>query len=146
MNHSLMYLSSMELKLRGSYGFTGNQTGVSYASDLNLIGGGVNHNQNPGLAVTDLYNPDLHWEKGKSMDFGMDLSMFKKRVNIIFDYYDKTTNDLLYRIPVAQETGFKTMLSNVGRINNKGFEVGIDTKIVKTENFRWDFGANFSYN
>ena len=135
-----------ELKLRGSYGFTGNQTGVSYASGLNLIGGGVNHNQNPGLAVTDLYNPDLHWEKGKSMDFGMDLSMFKKRVNIIFDYYDKTTNDLLYRIPVAQETGFKTMLSNVGRINNKGFEVGIDTKIVKTENFKWDFGANFSYN
>jgi hypothetical protein len=57
-----------ELKLRGSYGFTGNQTGVSYASGLNLIGGGVNHNQNPGLAVTDLYNPDLHWEKGKSMD------------------------------------------------------------------------------
>ncbi len=135
-----------ELKLRGSYGFTGNQTGVSYASGLNLIGGGVNHNQNPGLAVTDLYNPDLHWEKGESMDLGLDLSMFKNRVNIIFDYYNKTTNDLLYRIPVEQETGFKTMLANVGKINNKGFEIGIDTKIIRTQNLKWDFGANFSYN
>lgn len=135
-----------ELKLRGSYGYTGNQTGISYAAGQNLIGAGQNHNQNPGLAVTDLFNPDLHWEKGKSIDAGMDLSMFNRRVNLTVDYYDKTTNELLYRMPVVQESGFLNQLQNVGSINNKGFEIGLDTKIIKGEKFKWDFGANFSYN
>lgn len=135
-----------ELKFRGSYGFTGNQTGIAYSAGLNLIGAGQNHNQNPGLAVTDLYNPDLKWEKGKSIDAGMDLAMFNRRVNLTVDWYNKTTNDLLYRLPVPQETGFLTKLSNVGSINNKGIEIGLDTQIIKGEKFRWDFGANFSYN
>lgn len=135
-----------EFKLRASYGFTGNQTGISYAAGQNLISGGQNHNQNPGLAVTDLYNPDLKWEKGKSIDAGFDLSMFNRRLNLTADYYDKTTNDLLYRMPVGQESGFLNQLRNVGSINNKGFEVALDAKIIKGSMFTWDFGANFSYN
>lgn len=135
-----------ELKFRASYGFTGNQTGIPFSAGLNLISAGQNHNQNPGMAVTDLFNPNLKWEKGESMDVGMDLSMFNKRVNLNVDLYDKTTNELLYRIPVNQETGFLNMLSNVGSINNKGIEVALDTKIIKAEKFSWDFGANFSYN
>lgn len=135
-----------ELKFRGSYGFTGNQTGISYASGQSLIGAGENHNQNPGLAVKDLFNPNLKWEKGKSADVGMDLSMFNRRFNLLVDLYDKKTNDLLYRIPVQHETGFASMLSNVGSISNRGIEVSVDTKIIRNNKFRWDFGANFSYN
>ena len=135
-----------ELKFRASYGFTGNQTGIPFSSGLNLISAGQNHNQNPGMAITELFNPDLKWEKGESMDIGMDLSMFNRRVNLNVDLYDKTTNDLLYRLPVQQETGFLNMLSNIGSINNKGIEVSLDTKIIKSEKFSWDFGANFSYN
>lgn len=135
-----------ELKFRASYGFTGNQTGIPFSAGLNLISAGQNHNQNPGMAVTDLFNPNLVWEKGESMDVGMDLSMFNKRFNLNVDLYNKTTNDLLYRIPVNQETGFLNMLSNIGSINNKGIEVAVDTKIIKSDKFSWDFGANFSYN
>lgn len=135
-----------ELKFRASYGFTGNQTGIPFSSGLNLINAGQNHNQNPGLAITDLFNSDLKWEKGESMDIGMDLSMFNRRINLNVDLYDKTTNDLLYRLPLQQETGFLNILSNIGSINNKGIEVSLDTKIIKTEKFSWDFGANFSYN
>ncbi|MBU8883524.1 SusC/RagA family TonB-linked outer membrane protein [Kaistella sp. DKR-2] len=135
-----------ELKFRASYGFTGNQTGIPFSAGLNLISAGQNHNQNPGMAVTDLFNPNLQWEKGESMDVGMDLSMFKRRVNLNVDLYDKTTNELLYRIPVNQETGFLNMLSNVGSINNKGIEVALDTKVIKGSKFSWDLGANFSYN
>ncbi len=135
-----------ELKFRASYGFTGNQTGIPFSSGLNLIGGGENHNQNPGLAVKDLFNPDLKWEKGESMDVGMDLSMFAKRVNLTVDLYDKTTNDLLYRLPINHETGFLNRLSNIGSINNKGIEISLDTKIIKGDKLNWDFGANFSYN
>lgn len=135
-----------ELKFRASYGFTGNQTGIPFSAGLNLISAGQNHNQNPGMAVTDLFNPNLQWEKGESMDVGMDLSMFKRRVNLNVDLYDKTTNELLYRVPVNQETGFLNMLSNVGSINNKGIEVALDTKVIKGSKFSWDLGANFSYN
>ena len=135
-----------ELKFRASYGFTGNQTGIPFSAGLNLISAGQNHNQNPGMAVTDLFNPNLQWEKGESMDVGMDLSMFKRRVNLNVDLYDKTTNELLYRVPVNQETGFLNMLSNVGSINNKGIEVALDTKLIKGSKFSWDLGANFSYN
>ncbi|MDP2454920.1 MULTISPECIES: SusC/RagA family TonB-linked outer membrane protein [unclassified Kaistella] len=135
-----------ELKFRASYGFTGNQTGIPFSAGLNLISAGQNHNQNPGLAVTDLFDPTRKWEKGESMDVGMDLSMFNKRVNLTVDLYDKTTNDLLYRLPVNQETGFLNMLTNIGSINNKGIEVSLDTKIIKSDKLNWDFGANFSYN
>jgi TonB-linked SusC/RagA family outer membrane protein len=135
-----------ELKFRTSYGLTGNQTGIPYSGGLNLIAAGQNHNQEPGTAVTELFNPDLKWEKGKSFDVGMDLSMFNKRVNLTVDYYNKTTNDLLYRLPVPQETGFNSKLSNIGSINNKGIEISLDTKIIRGEKFKWDFAANFSYN
>lgn len=135
-----------ELKLRGSYGFTGNQTGVNYASGLNLIGAGQNYNQNPGLAVADLFNPDLKWEKGRSIDAGVDISMFNKRLNLVFDYYDKQTQDLLYRLPVAQESGFRNKLTNVGNIRNRGIEIALDAKVINGEKFKWDIGANFSYN
>lgn len=135
-----------EFKLRGSYGYTGNQTGIPYSSGLNLIGAGQNHNQNPGLAVTELYNGNLQWEKGKSIDAGFDLSMFNRRVTLTADYYNKTTNELLYRVPVVQESGFLNQLQNIGSINNKGFEIALDAKVIKGENFKWDFGANFSYN
>lgn len=146
-NESFFNFSAInELKFRASYGLTGNQTGIPYSSGLNLISSGENHNQNPGTAVTDLYNPDLKWEKGKSFDVGMDLSMFNKRINLTVDFYNKTTNDLLYRLPVPHESGFNSKLSNIGSINNKGIEVSLDAKIIKGERFKWDFGANFSYN
>ncbi|WHF50492.1 SusC/RagA family TonB-linked outer membrane protein [Chryseobacterium gotjawalense] len=135
-----------ELKFRASYGFTGNQTGIPFSAGLPLISSGQNHNQNPGMAVTDLFNPTLKWEKGESMDVGMDLSMFNRRMNLSVDLYDKTTNDLLYRVPVNQETGYLNMLSNIGSINNKGIEVTLDTKLIKGDKFTWDLGANFSYN
>ncbi|WP_160137025.1 SusC/RagA family TonB-linked outer membrane protein [Chryseobacterium sp. c4a] len=135
-----------EFKLRASYGLTGNQTGIPYSGGLSLIAAGQNHNQEPGTAVTELYNPDLKWEKGKSFDAGLDLSMFNRRVNLTVDFYNKTTNDLLYRLPVPQETGYNSKLSNVGTINNKGIEISLDTKIIKGERFKWDFAANFSYN
>ena len=134
-----------DLKLRASYGYTGNQSGVSYASGQNLIGAGQNYDLQPGLATTDIYNPDLTWEKGRSANIGFDINLFS-RVNVSFDYYDKKTESLLNRINVPQETGFKTMLANVGNISNKGFEISFDANIVDRRDFKWNAGANFSYN
>lgn len=134
------------LKLRASFGYTGNQSGISYASGQNLIGSGYNYNQNPGLATVELFNPNLKWEKGRAINIGMDLSMFKNRLNLTADLYEKRTEDLLDRIAVANETGFATQLRNVGSIKNSGFEIGLNAEIIKNQDFKWELGSNFSYN
>ena len=139
------YISN--LKLRASLGYTGNQSGVSSTIGQNLIGSGYNHNGNPGLASADLYNPDLHWEKGQSMNFGFDLGMFENRANLVVDLYNKTTQDLLYRISVAQESGFSTKMSNEGgKISNKGIELEANVDVIKSSDLTWNVGVNFSYN
>lgn len=135
------------LKLRASFGYTGNQSGVDYSIGQNLIGSGYNHNGNPGLATAELYNPNLHWEKGQSLNVGFDLGLFKDRASISVDIYNKTTKDLLYRVNVVQETGFASMMSNDGgKISNKGIEVDAKFDIIKTNDLFWSLGANFSYN
>ena len=134
-----------DLKVRASYGYTGNQSGVSYASGQNLISAGENYNLQPGLAALDIYNSNLTWEKGRSANIGFDTRL-ADRVNISFDYYDKKTESLLNRINVPQETGFKTMLANVGNISNKGFEISVEADIIRNRDFNWTAGTNFSYN
>jgi TonB-linked SusC/RagA family outer membrane protein len=134
------------LKLRASFGYTGNQSGILYSSGQNLLGGGFNYNQNPGLAAASLYNPDLEWEKGQSINIGLDLGLFKDRVKLTVDAYDKTTIDLLYNTPVVHETGFETMKSNTGEISNKGFEISANVNILQDSDLKWRIGANFSYN
>lgn len=133
------------LKLRASFGFTGNQTGISYASGQNLIGSGENYDQEPGLAATNIFNPNLTWEKGKALNLGINLTLLN-RFDVTLDYYNKETQDLLSYINVPQESGYRTMLTNVGNISNKGFEIDLNAKIVKSEDFKWDLGVNFSYN
>lgn len=135
-----------DFKLRASFGLTGNQTGISYASGQNLIGSGYNYNQNPGLATGSLFNPDLKWETGQATNFGLDLSLFKNRLSLSADVYQKKTKDLLANIPVPHETGFYTQLRNAGSIVNRGFEVSADAEIIKKEDFQWNVNANFSYN
>lgn len=135
------------LKLRASFGYTGNQSGVTSTIGQNLIGSGYNHNGNPGLAAPELYNPNLHWEKGESLNFGFDLGLLKDRATISVDVYQKTTKDLLYRMSVLQETGYSNMMSNDGgKISNKGVEIDAKFEVIKTKELRWNIGANLSYN
>ncbi len=133
------------LKARASFGYTGNQSGISYASGQNLIGSGENYDLSPGLASTSIFNGDLKWEKGESLNFGLDITLFDF-LDLNLDYYSKETQDLLSRINVPQESGYRTMLANVGNIKNDGFEINLNAKIIQTEDFKWSFGTNFSYN
>ncbi|GET46167.1 SusC/RagA family TonB-linked outer membrane protein [Capnocytophaga felis] len=135
-----------DLKLRASIGYTGNQTGISYASGQDLIGSGYNYDQNPGLASAELFNPALKWETGQTINLGLDLGLFKNRITLSADVYDKKTKDLLTRVAVPHESGFSTQLRNIGSIRNKGFEVTLNAQIIKSEDFTWDFNSNFSYN
>jgi TonB-linked SusC/RagA family outer membrane protein len=140
-----------DLKLRGSYGITGNQSGINNFASRGLWTGGssyadVNGTPAAGIAPSQLGNPNLKWEKTAQTDFGFDASLFNDRVNITVDVYNKNSTDLLLQEPIASSTGFSTYWANVGAINNKGYEVGINTTNIQTGSFSWKTGLNFAGN
>jgi TonB-linked SusC/RagA family outer membrane protein len=136
-----------DLKLRLSYGQTGNQGIPAYGSFSVL---GVSNtifsgNVNAGLAVTSLPNPDLKWEFTDQYDIGLDLSLFDRKVNLSTDIYYKRTEDLLLQVPIPMSTGFGSRLTNVGNVENKGLEVALNT-LNFDRKFKWTSDFTFSIN
>lgn len=132
-----------ELKLRASYGLTGNAEIGNFAS-RGLFSGtsyggfsGINPSQSP--------NPDLKWEQTAQFDVGVDVSLFDNRIRFDADYYIKNTDDLLLGVNVPATTGFTTQLQNVGKLENKGFEFNLNT-LNLTGDFQWTSNFNISFN
>lgn len=137
-----------DLKLRGSIGKTGNQEIGNFAS-RGLIGTGANYQQVGGLALSQLGNPDLQWEKTTKYNAGFDLSLINNRVTFIFDAYLQKTNDLLLPRSLPGNTGFLSYTANVGAMQNKGLEFGLITTNIqpqKAGDFSWETNFNLSIN
>ena len=140
-----------DLKVRASFGVTGNQEIGNYQSlaMLESAGSGTNYvyagTELSGYTQTKLANPDLQWERTKQWDFGLDLGLFN-RVNINFDYYVRNTDNLLYNVPLPSETGFKNLLCNVGKTQNKGYELTVSANIFKNKDWFVDATVNWTYN
>lgn len=133
-----------DLKLKVSYGATGNQEGISNYAYQALTGGGYNYNTTSGIAVTSLGNRNLTWEKANQFDVGIDFGIDNNRFNFLIDYFIKNTNNLLYSKPIYATTGFTSIISNIGSMKNNGLEVGL------TGNFnlgavKWNTGFNISF-
>ncbi|MBO9583780.1 MAG: TonB-dependent receptor [Flavobacterium sp.] len=137
-----------EAKLRITAGTTGNQEIGNYLPLASM--GSVNYSFGgtlyTGLAPTRLANPDLKWEKTNQYNVGLDLSLLDRKINFVFDVYYKKTKDLLINVPVPLSSGYATVLQNIGGVENKGFEFGLTTENVKTENFAWNSNLVFSLN
>lgn len=137
-----------EAKLRITAGTTGNQEIGNYLPLASM--GSVNYSFGgtlyTGLAPTRLANPDLKWEKTNQYNVGLDLSLLDRKINFVFDVYYKKTKDLLINVPVPLSSGYTTVLQNIGGVENKGFEVGLTTENIKTENFAWNSNIVFSLN
>jgi TonB-linked SusC/RagA family outer membrane protein len=137
-----------EAKLRITAGTTGNQEIGNYLSLAQM--GSVNYSFGgtlyTGLAPTRLANPDLKWEKTTQYNVGLDLSLLDRRVNFVFDVYYKKTNDLLINVPIPLTSGYATVLQNIGGVENKGLEIGLNTENIKSENFSWNSNFVFSTN
>ncbi|KAF2333847.1 SusC/RagA family TonB-linked outer membrane protein [Flavobacterium daemonense] len=137
-----------EAKLRLTAGTTGNQEIGNYLSLASM--GSVNYafggTLATGLAPTRLANPDLKWEKTNQYNIGLDLSLLDRKINFVFDVYYKKTNDLLINVPVPLTSGYATVLQNIGGVENRGLEIGLNTENVKTENFSWNSNFVFSTN
>ena len=133
-----------DIKLRGSYGLTGNQnigdqkyrtlyTPYSYAG-------------NNALVPDQLGNPAVKWETTKQTDLGLDFSLFQSRLQGTFDYYNKQTDDALLSLPVPPSSSYSSLLGNVVGIRNRGVELMLQGDIIRTKDFRWNMSANISWN
>ncbi|MEP7087593.1 MAG: SusC/RagA family TonB-linked outer membrane protein, partial [Gemmatimonadota bacterium] len=138
-----------QLKLRGSFGKTGNQSIPNYAT-LATYGSG-NYGSTPGIQPIQFGNPNLKWETTKEWDAGIDWYPFGGRISIIADYYHKLTSDLLTRRPLPCATGYCFFYDNIGNVMNRGFEFGLNTVNFKNSTrggFSWtsDFNISFNHN
>lgn len=134
-----------QLKLRGSYGVNGN-AGIGNYDAPALYGFGFNYNQQPGSAPTNVGDENLTWELNKPMNVGLDFSVLKNRVNVTFDYYVRTSENLLLSVPLSNTSGFGSATRNIGSMENRGVEFAINIVPIQTKNLRWDMDFNFSNN
>ncbi len=137
------------LKLRYSYGSSGNSgigpygslplfTAANYPIGTTVVPGYAQDPTKPG-------NPDLKWETTHQHDLGFETTLFKK-LSVEFDYYRKTTGDLIQNMELAPSTGFSSVYSNIGEVVNKGYELTLNYKLIDTKNFQWSAGGNLSFN
>ncbi|SEJ39834.1 TonB-linked outer membrane protein, SusC/RagA family [Dyadobacter koreensis] len=135
------------LKVRASFGKTGNQNIENYRSlaRLNVYNYDLSGALVSGLAPGNIANPDLRWETTATTDVGIDLDLFGNRLNFVADYYYKKTTDLLWNVSVPQTSGFASIFRNIGSLQNKGLELSLGGEIFVKE-FKWNSQLNWSMN
>ncbi|WP_242916811.1 SusC/RagA family TonB-linked outer membrane protein [Pontibacter liquoris] len=138
----ISYLST--LKVRGSYGLTGNAEIPNFAS-LGLFTGDAGYNGDAGQRITQIANPDLKWESTAQLDLGLDFGFLNNRISGSFDYYRKNTDDLLLYVNVPATSGFATQLQNLGKLYNQGYELSVTSQNIVGD-FNWSTTFNGSYN
>jgi TonB-linked SusC/RagA family outer membrane protein len=141
------------LKLRASFGQTGNTNGFGYYTALATYGSvnptsstSSNYSGQAGLAPSNVGDSNLTWEKNQALDIGLDVAVLKDRIDGTIEYYHRTTNDLLSPVPFSYTTGFSSQNENIGSLVNKGVEFVINAKPVLTPIFSWDIQFNISHN
>ena len=143
-----------DLKIRGGWGQTGNQSGLgdySYLAAYNInriqwFGEGHDANAVPTRSQSTLSNPELTWETTTQTDIGLDLTVFRSRLTFTVDYYHKKTSDMLMTVTLPAGSAAATNLTyNGGDVENKGWEFSVSSKNF-TGNFQWDTDFNISFN
>ncbi|MEO9869393.1 SusC/RagA family TonB-linked outer membrane protein [Ekhidna sp.] len=146
MNESFFNFETVNnLKVRASYGVTGNHRVGNFAS-RGLFGGGFSYGGNPGTAPTQISNPSLKWEETAQFDVGLDFGLWGSRITGSIDYYVKTTTDVLLLAPLPRSTGFNNVNQNIGEIENKGIEIELSGDVIYTNDFQWNISGNIAFN
>lgn len=136
-------------KWRVSYGVTGNRAINPYqtlaalrAIDVLAIENGVPVN---AITIDNVANENLSWESTAQLDIGVDIGLFNDRINVNMDYYNMVTSDLLFELPLPEYSGYPFQLTNIGKVENRGFELTLNSRNISGE-FIWDMGFNVSAN
>lgn len=136
------------MKLRLSWGVNGNRDIGIYAALARLEPEVWFDGSNPRIGVynSTLGNRDLRWERTESFNVGLDIGLFKNKVDLSLNYYDMVTTDLLLNRRLPALTGFSSITSNLGKLRNRGFEMSLDAAVVNKEDFSWRTNLVFSMN
>jgi TonB-linked SusC/RagA family outer membrane protein len=136
-----------DLKLRASYGESGNNRIPNYAA-LGVLTTGtypLNNQLVPTAYQNSLANPTLKWETVQSRNLGLDLGLFKQRIMLTTEYYDNRSKDLLYNTRIPSSSGFTNQLQNIGTTQSKGWEFTLNTVNVQNKGFTWNTNFNIAF-
>lgn len=137
------------LKLRVSYGITGNNNVSDYVTITTASGPSyvvLDGTEVQGYYPNGLVNAGLLWEKVKEFNFGIDFGAFSNRINATIDAYHRLSDGQIMDRKVPIETGETTSTANVGSVRNAGIELGLQLGVIRTRDFTWDLAVNFSKN
>ncbi|MEP6724920.1 MAG: TonB-dependent receptor, partial [Bacteroidota bacterium] len=139
-----------DLKIRASYGAVGNQEIGNYLSIAQISPSTtvLNNALQSSLYPNYIGNPDLKWEISTQADVGLELSMFKNRVSLNLDYYNRTTKDLLLQTPIPWSAGMNSnyVYRNIGSVRNTGIELNLTTVNIQTKDLNWTTNFIFATN
>jgi TonB-dependent starch-binding outer membrane protein SusC len=137
-----------DLKFRSSYGLSGNQEigNYAYLSSIMPVQTVLGGTLQVGGAQNRVGNLDLGWERNAQLNLGLDFGILDNRIQFTTDYYRKVTSDLLITVNIPQSSGFSTSLQNIGKVENQGFELGINALLVDKKDLQWYSDFNISFN
>ncbi len=132
-----------KVKLRASYGVAGNISGLGYYQSQGEYSTATKYNNESGIQMSSLPNADLKWERSKTVDVGADISLFTSRLNITVDYYNRITDNLLTTLNLPPSSGFPSILTNYGSLENRGIEFEVSANVFDPgKAFQWKIGFN----
>ncbi len=136
-----------DLKLRASYGFTGNNAIGNYRAigQLSSVRYVVGETLVSGLSRSSFTNPDLGWETTRQLDLGLDFSLLNSRVSVTADYYRKVNTDMLFTIQTPSVTGITSAVVNLGKVENKGVELSLSSRNLVGA-LKWNTNVNITFN
>lgn len=136
------------LKFRLSYGLVGNSSVRPYQTQANISRTSYDFDGTAanGFSINNLANRNLVWEKSREINLGVDLGFFGGRVSAAVEIYKRNTEDLILPDKVPTSTGFSDVIANVGEIQNKGIEIGLNTVNVVKPNFKWSTAITITHN
>ena len=129
------------LKLRGSYGELGNNSGIGWYAYQGLYDLDYNNKSESGILQASLEAPLLEWESSVSYDIALEFRLWN-RLNGTLEYYNRESANLLFDVPLPLSSGSQTIPKNIGTLFNKGIEISLDFDIIKKDDFNWNFGIN----
>ncbi|TXK45763.1 TonB-dependent receptor [Pontibacter qinzhouensis] len=134
-----------ELKFKISYGSAGNQAGIGDFQSRELYNQAVYNGVN-GLQQAQLANPDLKWERRSTFNTGFELATLQGRLRATVEYYYARTTDLFLNRQLSRTTGYSSLVSNIGSLENSGLEYALEGELIRSNDFTWTANLNFTYN
>lgn len=135
------------LKLRASYGITGNFNIGNYThiSSISTSFYPFGNSVSSGRGANNLGDQNLGWENNKQFNIGVDFNLFKDRVQVTYNYYTRNSTELLYNVPVPVSSGFSNIQTNIGELKFWGHEIGINAEVLQRRKLRWNTNFNISF-